>query len=384
MSRKREKPKARKKRRSAARTPKQLIVTSAPVKRQVSRRKHQSTRYAYQPLIETSLYKVADLEGVKEEWTDKLLMPVVSGAVRRLSRAISYKPTDNVVAIGVGEKFVGGRPTGILALKFLVRSKKDRDLMLPKHLLPKSVRGLPVDVEQVGTFRAAVTDPNPRVEVRPARPGCSVGFSPPGGGSPEVGTFGALVRQGNTFFILSNNHVLADENNRDLLDAPIFQPALLDDPDFGNHQIATLTSFAELLHGLPNTIDCAIAEVTDRSMVSNSIIHIGVPSGTAAPFMGMSVHKFGRSSNYTVGSISMFGVNVRLEYDTDIFLFRNQIIIRSATSDPFMLPGDSGSLLVERATQRAVGLLIGINSDGRSGVANPITEVLNALDVTLA
>jgi hypothetical protein len=201
---------------------------------------------------------------------------------------------------------------------------------------------------------------------------------------PEVGTFGALVRRGSSLFILSNNHVLADENNRDLLGEPILQPAILDDAKFGNHQVASLSSFAKLLHGVPNRIDCAIAEVTNPSLVSNSILHIGVPSGTAAPFMGMPVHKFGRSSNYTVGSVSMFGANARLEYDTDIFLFKNQILIKSATNDPFLETGESGALVVERGTQRAVGLLIGLSSDGRSGVANPIDEVLQALNVTLA
>ena len=231
-----------------------------------------------------------------------------------------------------------------------------------------------------GTLRAANTVPDPKVEMRPARPGCSVGFLPPAGGFPEVGTFGALVRRGNAFFILSNNHVLADENNL-RPPAPIFQPSILDDRDFGNHQIASLFSFATLLRGGPNRVDCAIAHVPNPNLVSNSILRIGPPSGTVAPSVDMPVHKFGRSSGYTVGSISTFGVNARMEYDTDIFLFINQIIIRSATSAPFPEKGDSGALVVERATRRAVGLLIGRGSDGMSGVANPINEVLQSLRV---
>jgi hypothetical protein len=206
---------------------------------------------------------------------------------------------------------------------------------------------------------------------------------PPVGKFAEVGTFGALVKRDNALFILSNNHVLADENNL-TLGTPIFQPSVRDDSNFGSHQIASLFAYAELLHGVPNIVDCAIAQVTNPSLVSNSILHIGPPSGTVTPSMGMSVHKFGRSSGYTVGSISMIGANVRMEYDTDIFMFRNQIIIKSATTAPFSEGGDSGALLVERGTQRAVGLLIGRNSDGTSGVANPITAVLQRLNVTLA
>jgi hypothetical protein len=360
-----------------------MIVTAAPRLRGGSRRGGRPTQLAQPHLVENSLYKFSDLHGAKEEWSDKLLLPAVIRGARPSSTAVSYEPAENVVAVGIGEKFVGGKPTGLLALKFLVRSKKHRSLVPRRHLLPASVRSLPVDVEQVGTFRASDGVPDPKTEVRPAQPGCSVGFTPPADGFAEAGTFGALVKQGGSVFILSNNHVLADENNLQP-GAPIFQPALLDDSNVGDHQIATLFSYATLLHGAANTIDCAIAQVADPSLVSNSILHIGPPSGTAAPVIGMSVHKFGRSSGYTVGSISMLGADCRLEYDTDIFLFKNQLIITSATDDPFSEKGDSGALVVERGTQRAVGLLIGRGSDGTSGVANFITEVLNALQVTLA
>ncbi|HYY57727.1 MAG TPA: hypothetical protein VE842_10375 [Pyrinomonadaceae bacterium] len=383
MSKNRAKPKKGKDKQASARAARQVIVTHAPPAKAASRRKQQPARLAQQSLVENSLYKLEDLAGVKEEWSDRLLLPGISRAARPTSTAVSFKPTDNVVAIGIGEKFVAGKPTGVLALKFLVRSKKERNLVLSKHLLPTSVRGLPVDVEQVGTFRASNTEPNPRVEMRPARPGCSVGFRPPTGGFAEVGTFGALVKRGNSLFILSNNHVLADENNLQP-GAPIFQPAILDDTNFGNHQIARLFSFAALLHGAPNRIDCAIAEVTNPSLVSNSILHIGAPSGTTAPSIGMPVHKFGRTSGYSVGSISMIGTDARLQYDTDIFLFKNQMIIRSSTNHNFSEKGDSGALVVQRVTQRAVGLLIGRASDGTSGVATPINEVLQALNVTLA
>lgn len=361
----------------------QIVVSSDPSIKRVTVRKRKPSKLVQRPLIENSVYKLADLQGVKEEWSDRLLLPVVNRSVRPGSTAVSYKPTDNVMGVGIGEKYVAGRPTGVLAIKFLVRSKKDRNLVLSKHLLPTKIRGLPVDVEQVGTFRASDTVLNPKVEVRPAQPGCSVGFEPPSNGFAEAGTFGALVKRGGATFILSNNHVLADENNLSP-GAVIYQPAILDDDNFENHQIATLTAYAKLLHDAPNTIDCAIAEVTDGSLVSNSILHIGTPTGTTAPAIGMPVHKFGRSSGYTVGSVSLVDTNVRLEYDTDIFLFKHQIIIESSTDEPFSEKGDSGALVVERGTQRAVGLLIGRDSDGTSGVANHITDVLQALNVALA
>jgi len=57
-------------------------------------------------------------------------------------------------------------------------------------------------------------------------------------------------------------------------------------------------------------------------------------------------------------------------------LFEGQIVTGNMSS-----PGDSGSLLVEAAGPRAVGLLFA-GSD-RSTVFNPIQDVLSALDIEI-
>ena len=65
--------------------------------------------------------------------------------------------------------------------------------------------------------------PNPRTRIRPAQPGCSVGFRFPGDAFVMAGTFGALVRKGTARYILSNNHVLANAHAGPV-GAPILQP----------------------------------------------------------------------------------------------------------------------------------------------------------------
>src|SRR4029077_11457536 len=149
------------------------------------------------------------------------------------------------------------------------------------YWLPESVAGYPVDVEEVGVFRAfrkrlraATVMPNPRLKIRPAQPGCSVGFRDPADQFVMAGTFGALVKDSGGVYILSNNHVLANEGQL-AAGAPIFQPGLLDGGNADTDQIAKLTRFEKLQTDAPNKVDCAIAEALKTSLVSRDVLHIG-------------------------------------------------------------------------------------------------------------
>jgi hypothetical protein len=295
-------------------------------------------------------------------------------------------PGNNVVGVGIGEKITSGRHTGILAVKLLVRRKYDKDRMSPGELLPSMINGLPTDVEQVGTFRrieavlAPAPMPDPKARRRPAQPGGSIGFRDPNDAFVMAGTFGALVKRGETQFILSNNHVLADEN-RLPEGSPIFQPGLLDHGDPATDQVATLSQFVELTAGAPNQVDCAIAEI-DPELASRDILFIGPPKGTDAAKRDMIVHKFGRTTSYTVGRVTSIDTDVTVEYETGVFTFNNQMIIESVNQEPFSDAGDSGSAIVSRDSQRVVGLLFA--GSPTHTIANHIDDVLTALDVTLA
>jgi hypothetical protein len=120
------------------------------------------------------------------------------------------------MGVGVGEKISDGKRTGALSVKLFVRMKYPHAELESKHVLPKEIGGIPTDVEEVGTFRSFQTGarrkpagmPNPRTKIRPAQPGCSIGFQEP---NPQL-VMGALVEDREGTYILSNNHVLADQN----------------------------------------------------------------------------------------------------------------------------------------------------------------------------
>src|SRR6185369_12621144 len=134
------------------------------------------------------------LRKIKQSLSQQYLQPSTqakaSAAVTtafNLRSATSPAPETNVVGLGLGEKISQGRSTGIPAVKVLVRIKYPESQIPKGFLLPKSVQGMPVDVEEVGTFRAAHKQPlkpqakitDPRVRLRPAHPGSSVGFRDP-------------------------------------------------------------------------------------------------------------------------------------------------------------------------------------------------------------
>ena len=223
--------------------------------------------------------------------------------------------------------------------------------------------------------------PNPRTRMRPAHPGSSIGFQDPANQFVMAGTFGAVVKDASGTYILSNNHVLADEN-RLPAGAAIFQPGLLDGGNVATDQIAALTRFIMLDLSKSNSVDCAIARVTQNNIVSPAILHIGAPKGSADATLDMNVHKFGRTTGYTVGRVVSLDTDVTDGYETGDYTFASQIIVVGSHGQSFSDAGDSGSLILQRGTNKAVALLFA--GSKTHTIANHIGDALTALKVKLA
>jgi hypothetical protein len=357
------------------------------------------------PFVSASTHSLSDLREARSECSKRYLRLARKAVRQELTPAVTGAPKQNVVGVGIGEKLVRGRRTGVLSVKLYVRFKYPEGHLLRRERLPKTTYGLPVDVVEVGMLRslattgrgvaargstatvtASVPMPNPRVKRRPACPGCSVGFKDPGLLRLRAGTFGALVADANGLYVLSNNHVLADEN-RLATGAPIFQPGLADDEKSKNNQIALLSRFEPLKKDKPNRVDCAVAKVNDVSAVSNEVLHIGLPKSKGSASMDMNVHKFGRSTDYTAGRVIDLEAEVTLEFETGFYTFQRQIMISGEAGDAFAVRGDSGALVLERESQKVVGLLFGVGKSQEGvvfAVANHINDVLQSLDVSLA
>lgn len=213
------------------------------------------------------------------------------------------------------------------------------------------------------------------------------------------GTLGSLVERAGTYYILSNNHVLARSDQAKAGEL-ITQPGLVDNNCVPSTPVANLTQFVALPQGgtstspKAGTVDAAIAQIISGAVdTSGSILELGTASSTpnvpnpappasttVAPAVSMGVAKAGRSSGLTCSTISQVNALINISYSTSCsggttfyVQFDNQIVINGGS---FSAAGDSGSLVVNSNTAQPVGLLYG--GDSTSTVANPIGAVLNA------
>ena len=329
------------------------------------------------------------------------------GVGLRAAAAAASVAAHNVVGVGIDEKYVDGVPTGVHSIKFLVRTKVQPSALSTSEKLPPSVDGIPTDVEEVGMIvplatkaarakaPAATTMPNPKTKIRPAQPGCSTGFRDPTNTFIMAGTFGLVVKDTlNNIYVLSNNHVLADENGveadgvttRRALSpgAPVFQPGLLDGGKVATDQIAELTRWIDLrADQTDNKVDGAIAKALQPALVSRNILFIGPPTGTTVATKDMIVQKFGRTTSYRAGRVSSVFFDVSIPYEVGEVMFSDQIAIRGLNGKRFSDSGDSGSAILERSSNKVVGLLFAGATNANLTFGNHIADVLSQLKVQL-
>ena len=74
-------------------------------------------------------------------------------AIRRAYEA-ELMSKANVVGVGVGFQQQGGERTGELALVVMVKKKVPLEQLAPEDVIPSSLEGVPVDVQEVGELRA--------------------------------------------------------------------------------------------------------------------------------------------------------------------------------------------------------------------------------------
>ena len=204
------------------------------------------------------------------------------------------------------------------------------------------------------------------------------------------GTLGSMVQDGDgNQFILSNNHVLADINSA----APgelIVQPGLAEKAikcrQVPGDAVATFSRDFPVQFGSDNTIDAAIAAV-DPGDVNPEILNIGsIASTTATPSPGLKVKKMGRTTCLTSGKIAAVAVQVIVDYGGGrVANFINQILVNGPPPpNNFGGPGDSGSLIVTRGPcPQAVALLFAGSGNQKHVFANPISDVLSGLNVSM-
>ena len=228
------------------------------------------------------------------------------------------------------------------------------------------------DVRHIGPVRAF--DNTSRV--RPLRIGWSIGEI-----DVTAGTLGCFVSVGGDARILSNNHVLANED-RARPGAAVVQPGSVDGGTDPADRVGVLDRAVALSDTGANTVDCAIATV-EVEFDAATIAGLGRLNGsTLAPDQADRVAKLGRTTELTRGQVTAFELDgVTVQYDSGTLRFDNQVEVHGS-SGPFSQGGDSGSLIVSDPGLDAVALLFAGNQEGVT-YGNPFGAVLDALGATL-
>ncbi len=302
------------------------------------------------------------------------------------------KPRANVRGVGLGVKWSNGQPTGKPALLVLVTHKVPKESLTKADLVPARLEGMPTDVLAIGEPVAGGGAP-PEAglqtlarRLRPAEGGYSVGhfkitagtiatcvydILPEGTVSPPAHGIGVPPR----FYILSNNHVLANSNNAALGD-PILQPGPFDGGTDPADRIARLSRFIPITLDPPvprilhrNLVDAAVAQGEFHDL-DREIYWIGYVRGWRPKqnvSVGTVVQKTGRTTNFTTGRITAINATVDVGYGGgSVARFVDQIVTTNISAG-----GDSGSL-VTTLEDVAVGLLF-----AGSSVATIVNQIQN-------
>jgi hypothetical protein len=310
-------------------------------------------------------------QGVTRKMVTRRDLPLLAAAV---ASAVPAAPLPPVIALGI-EGQAGNFKLAVRITAVTPGIQASLDAIKSAAKGEVSIRSVGRVVKQQLTTR-----------VRPLQIGFSVGHV-----KITAGTMGCFVSSqlageaGD--LILSNNHVLADENQAQLGD-DIVQPGPIDGGQAPADVVASLTRFVPLTASpAKNTIDAAVALVTTGIGVDAQTLQgLGALAGVrAAPLeTGETVFKVGRTTGLTQGSVTateMDDLTVGYDHLSNV-IFDGQIEIGPAVAgQPFSMGGDSGSLIVDGQLQ-AVALLFAGN-DVDATYANPIAAVLSGLQVQI-
>jgi hypothetical protein len=279
--------------------------------------------------------------------------------------------------------------------------------------LPESIDGIPLVIERTGKVYAlnfdckqsgtceseyvaqatAGSEPASQTDwhERPVPIGVSISKAP----GTEAGTLACRVSSGCHTYALSNAHVLLGPD----LVAPsvtnILQPGKYDGGIYPDDTIGHVYSTVPIVFSTkPNTnnrVDAGLVDLNVSSVgVATRSDGYGAPRNEPiAPYVGLNVKKYGRTTALTHGYIDAINAMINVTYGPNVALFKGQIIIRGNGGSNFSISGDSGSLVVASGgadDRRPVGLIFAAGVDGTNApisVANNIEEVLTLLGVTM-
>lgn len=305
-----------------------------------------------------------------------------------------------VTAVDVGFKIRGDAMTDEVAIRVHVARKipvaelASSEVFNETGKTPAKLRGFPVDVIEAeygpsaaATAPMALDDVDEEAIAAIER---TTAFDPLIGGIScgnarvTAGTIGAIVFDRATCrpMILSNWHVLAGASVAAIGEG-ILQPGRVDG---GTQVVATLTRMR-----LDARMDAAVATLNGARGHTRDILGLGTITGTDTATLGMLVVKSGRTTGITRGVVDGVSLSTSIAYPdpgTGTVAFTNQIRIVPRPPWPAVdyevsMGGDSGSVWLNEANNRAVGLHFAGETDPIPASENAICSPIDAIAAEL-
>jgi hypothetical protein len=205
-----------------------------------------------------------------------------------------------------------------------------------------------------------------------------------------AGTIGLpLLYKDNVPVLLSNTHVIApyfygkdpsappgwEEKYGIHVGSNIRQPSIIDG-GLETAYVAELLAWTEIRLDQPNTIDAAIARLTESA--NGELLNIGIYKAIGDAQLGETVTKSGRTTGVTVGQVVALDVTMQVQYPHGIATMEHQI----AFSGGLSAAGDSGSAIVRQSDNTVLSLLFAGSSSITLGM--PIKAVFDYFGLSLA
>ena len=265
----------------------------------------------------------------------------------------------NVVDVYVGIKAVGGYGSDVVCFVAEVSDKRPAADLSPAERIPQQIDGVPVDVfEREKRVVPASEVYCGGVELQNGTLGCFAVASP---ANTKVAPGSPVM--------LTNHHVASKIGEAvgvssvcDCICSHCCEEGVIVDSR------------------LDVSVDVAIAKLSSGTRYSHEILGIGPVRGSAPPTQGMRVSKYGNKTQLTHGQIQ----SVVATPSPGGHAMTAQVRIIPLPPSPHVVqPGDSGSVVVQDATSRVVGLIHSMPEGGTTAFASPIPAVLSAMNISI-
>lgn len=244
--------------------------------------------------------------------------------------------------------------------------------------------GVPVRIVRSAGFHKHSSSESVRFRrrIRPVIAGYSVGT--PG----ASGTAGLIVTKrkcGQNRYLLSNNHVLVNENSNRC--SKTLQPGGADGGTVRTDRIGELHRFVRLSKKRNNYLDAAMAKPLRPALLNPRYAVFGtVPGHLRSYRVGDRFKKVGRTTGIRTGRVESIHTDIRVGYGSygnlGTITFKNQSVIRG--NRPVSLSGDSGSVWLTRRGNLAAAVNYAGSADGFLSISYPIEWFMQVFGARVA